>query len=133
METDEPTSGQTVNYGIQQSGGVSQVGVQAVGPRASAVSGDVHMNAGLPSGRAEIADLIRALRRLLDEHQGELPDPAGTRVTAEILHEEIERPEPDASVVRRMLSRLSSSVQPVAALSAAVAQIAEAVKAILGA
>lgn len=137
MEQDDqaqtPPRANTINYGIQQSGGVSQVGVQAVGPKASAVSGDVHMGAGLPSARAEAADLIRALRRLLEEHRDELPDPSGTRVTAEILGEEIERPEPDSGVVGRMLARLSSSVQPVAVLSAAVAQIAEAVKAIIGA
>jgi hypothetical protein len=122
-----------VNYGIQQSGGVSQVGVQAVGPKARAVSGDVHMGAAPSSGRAEVGELIRTLQRLLEEYKAELSDPVGARAAAEILREEIERPEPEPGVVRRMLDRLSRFVQPVTVLSAAVAQIAEAVKAILGA
>ena len=121
-----------VNYGVQQSGGVSHVGVQAVGPGARARAGDVHMNTAPPAGRAALDDLIGALRQLLEEHGGELADPAGVRATADILREEIDRPEPDPGVVRRMLGRLAGAVQPVAALSAAVAQIAEAVKAVLG-
>lgn len=131
MEHDEPTRS-SVNYGIQQSGGVSQVGVQAVGPGARAISDGVHMSAAqLSADRTQVADLISDLRRLLEEHRDELADPDGARVAAEILHEEIERPEPDPGVVRRMLGRLSNIVQPVALLSAAITQIAEAIKTLL--
>jgi hypothetical protein len=117
------------NYGIQQYGGVSQVGAQAVGRNARASAGDVTIGAAT---QPDVLELVRTLRRLVAEHSAELPDPGGASATAEILHDELELSEPDPGVVRRMLDRLAGLVQPVAVVSAAVAQTAEAVRGLLG-
>lgn len=111
------------NYGIQQSGGQSFVGNQAVGPGAKAVSRDIQLTAGSEGERAQ--RLLGALEELLERHAAELP--GTTKATAEILREELDRPEPDRGVLGRLLERLTALVKPVPPLVTAVTQLSEAI------
>lgn len=111
------------NYGIQQSGGQSTVGNQAVGPGAKAVSRDIHL---APGAEGETTQrLLETLEGLLDRHSAELP--GTTKATAEILREELNRPEPDRGVLGRLLERLTTLVKPVPPLVTAVTQLSEAI------
>ncbi|MEV1147507.1 hypothetical protein, partial [Micromonospora sp. NPDC049799] len=62
-----------INYGIQQTGGTSQVGNQAVGPGAYAVGGGLHATA---PPAVDVAALVRQLVEVVERHRAELPGPA---------------------------------------------------------
>jgi hypothetical protein len=111
------------NYGIQQSGGQSIVGNQAVGPGAKAVSRDIHLAPGSDGERTQ--RLLETLEALLERHSAELP--GTTKATAEILREELNRPEPDRGLLGRLLERLTTLVKPVPPLVTAVTQLSEAI------
>jgi hypothetical protein len=113
------------NYGIQQSGGQSIVGNQAVGPGAKAVSRDIRLASG--AGGETTERLLAKLEELLERHDAELP--GTTKATAEILREELNRPEPDRGVLGRLLERLTTLVKPVPPLVTAVTQLSEAIHA----
>ncbi|HEV8561121.1 MAG TPA: hypothetical protein VGR06_32755 [Actinophytocola sp.] len=110
------------NYGIQQSGGTMNVGNQAVGQNARATSHGQQFTA--PTNTTE---LLTELMTLLDRHSAELP---GTAVaTAEILHDELTKPQPDPGVVSRILDRLTTLVKPVTPLVNTVAELTKAINA----
>lgn len=110
----------SANYGIQQSGGTSNVGNQAVGPNARAVSHGLHFTP--PAGTS---DLLAELMTLLDRHRAELP---GTAVaTAELLQDELATTQPDRGKLTRILDKLTTLVKPVTPLVNTVADITKAV------
>jgi hypothetical protein len=102
------------NYGIQQSGGTSNVGNQAVGPKARAISHNLHFTAGLND-----------LMTLLERHRDELPPT--TIATAERLQEELAKPQPDRRVLTRVMDQLTTLVKPVTPLVNTVAELAKAI------
>ncbi len=110
------------NYGIQQSGGTMNVGNQAVGKGASATS---HGQQFTPP--TNTAELITELMTLLDRHSAELPGTAAA--TAEILKDELTKPQPDRGVVSRILDRLTTLVKPVTPLVNTVAELTKAINA----
>ncbi|MEU0878287.1 hypothetical protein ABZ345_06780 [Lentzea sp. NPDC005914] len=114
------------NYGIQQSGGVSNVGNQAVGPHARAISHGL-------SFTAAPGELMAELMTLLERHRAELPDAADEAdAAAEELQDELDAPEPDRGVIARTLERLTNLVKPVAPLVETVGEITKAVDSAFG-
>lgn len=109
------------NYGIQQSGGVSNVGNQAVGQHARAVSHGLTFTAA--PGNAE---LMTQLMALLESHRAEVPDEAVE--VAEELQDELDSPEPDRGVIARMLERLNNMVKPVAPLVDTVGELTKSIE-----
>ncbi|HEV2782794.1 MAG TPA: hypothetical protein VGX25_25670 [Actinophytocola sp.] len=110
----------SANYGIQQSGGTSNVGNQAVGPHARAISHGQRFTA--PAGAGE---LLTELMTLLDRHRAELP--ATAVATAERLREELAKPEPDRGTLSRILDKLNTVVKPVTPLVNTVAELTKAI------
>lgn len=113
-----------INYGVQQHGGTSQVGNQAVGPGAYASGGSLHASG--PTG-ADVVALVRQLVEVVDRHRGDLPEPAMT-VAAQV-RDELSRPEPRPDRVEALLQRLAALVAPVAPVAAAVTEVIRAVQA----
>ncbi|WP_441246680.1 DUF5955 family protein [Kitasatospora sp. McL0602] len=124
--------GPVTNAGIQQYGGHSQVGNQAVGTGARAVAGQIGFQTALPDQRADVGELIALIRQLLADHQAVLPDQGATQVELRRIQEELEEAEPQPGLLRRSLDRISSFVQPVAPLVTAVAQLTQALQGTLG-
>jgi hypothetical protein len=122
------TPGPTGNSGVQQFGGTSQVGNQAVGTNARAVAGSVGFQTALPIERIDPAELLTLIERLLDQHREALPDQAGTQVELRRIREELDEEEPQPGVLRRSLDRITAFVQPVAPLVVAVAQLTTALQ-----
>ncbi|GAB2727228.1 hypothetical protein [Kitasatospora kifunensis] len=122
----------SVNHGIQQSGGHMQIGNQAVGRGAQAVTGGVSFGAAGSVQGADAGELLALIERLLTEHRDALPEQDGVRVELRRLREELEEAEPQPGVLRRALERLTSFVQPVAPLVVAAGQLAQAVEGALG-
>ncbi|TDB81871.1 hypothetical protein [Micromonospora sp. KC721] len=114
-----------INYGIQQSGGTSQVGNQAVGPGASATGGSLHATA---PPAVDVAGLLRQLTEVVDRHRGALPEPAVT-VAAQV-RAELSRPEPRPARVAELLRRLAELAAPVAPVAAAVTEVIRAVQSV---
>ncbi|MEU4570369.1 hypothetical protein [Micromonospora sp. NPDC023956] len=110
---------ESVNYGIQQSGGVSQVGNQAVGPGAYAVGGR------LSTSSADVDTLVRRLVEALDTHRDEVPEPA--RPTAVAVRDVLTVPDADPARVRGLLERLAVLAAPVAPITAAVTELLKVV------
>jgi hypothetical protein len=110
----------SANFGIQQSGGTSNVGNQAVGPPARAVSHGLRFTA--PAGTGE---LLAELMTLLDRHRAELPGNAVA--TAEELRDELAKPQPDRGVLTRILDKLTTLVKPVTPLVTTVAELTKTV------
>ncbi|RLK25597.1 hypothetical protein DER29_3606 [Micromonospora sp. M71_S20] len=106
------------NYGIQQFGGVSQVGNQAVGPGAYASGGSLW--AAAPAG-VDAPALVRQLLEVLDRHRGELSEPA--RVTAAQLRAELTRPDAEPGRVTGLLQRLAVVAAPVTPVATAVGEL----------
>lgn len=113
------------NYGIQQSGGVSNVGNQAVGSHARAVSHGLSFTAGPAT-----SELLTELMTLLERHRAELPDSADS--VAEELQDELDSAEPDRGVIARTLERLTNLVRPVAPLVETVGELTKAVDSAFG-
>jgi hypothetical protein len=113
------------NYGIHQSGGVSNVGNQAVGPHARAVSHGLSFTAAPETGA-----LMTELMTLLERHRAELPDTADE--TAEELQDELDSPKPDRGRIARMLERLTALVKPVAPLVETVGELTKSVNSAFG-
>ncbi|MFE9770613.1 DUF5955 family protein [Streptomyces sp. NPDC005931] len=114
-----------VNNGVMISGGTHHVGNQAVGQGARAYSGSVSFQ---PGDAERTAALLAEVERLLEEHRAELADPAATAREVRRLREELEEREPQSTVLRRALDRLTEFVQPVAPLAVAVGQLAQSVQ-----
>ena len=113
------------NYGIQQSGGVSNVGNQAVGQNARAISHGLQFTAA-PANN----ELVTELMTLLERHRAELPDEVDE--AAEELQDELDSPEPDRGVIARTLERLNNMVRPVAPLVETVGELTKAVDSAFG-
>lgn len=108
----------SINYGIQQSGGTSNVGNQAVGPNARATSHGLRF-----TGATE--ELLTELMTLLDRHRAELPDTVAA--TAERLQDELAKPQPDRRMLTRILDSLTTLVKPVTPLVNTVAELTKAI------
>ncbi|MFJ5211982.1 DUF5955 family protein [Streptomyces nigra] len=132
MRHDDGPQDPPVNNGIVISGGSHYVGNQAVGHRAQAFSGSVSFPAQAPGQAARTAELLAQVERLLQEHRAALADPDATDRELRRLREELEEEEPQPSVLRRALDRLTAFVQPVAPLVTAVGQLAQSVQALPG-
>jgi hypothetical protein len=126
--SDEPTGARVLNLGVQQYGGHSSVGNQAVGPGARAVAGRVTVQAPSADQRAEVEALLLLVERLLDEHRAVLPDQESPRTELRRLREELDEETPEPGVVRRALERLALFAQPAAPLAAAVAELTRVVQ-----
>ncbi|MET9230082.1 DUF5955 family protein [Lentzea sp. NPDC003310] len=117
------------NYGIQQSGGVSNVGNQAVGQNARAVSHGLHFTAAPATD-----ELVAQLKALLERHRADLPGTADEATeAADELQDELDAPEPDQGRVARILERLTGMVRPVAPLVETVGELTRAVDGAFGA
>lgn len=116
------------NYGIQQSGGVSNVGNQAVGQNARAISHGLSFTAAPATG-----ELMAQLTTLLERHRAELPDTAeeAGEAVAE-LQDELESDEPDRGVIARTLERITNLVRPVTPLVETVGELTQAVDSAFG-
>ncbi|PZG17207.1 hypothetical protein C1I95_15965 [Micromonospora craterilacus] len=112
----------SANYGIQQSGGVSQVGNQAVGPGAHAVGGALWATA--PG--VDVPALVARLVEVLDRHRDELPD--ATRAVAAELRLQLARQNPEPARVTALLQRLAALAAPVAPVASAVTEVLRAVQ-----
>ncbi|MFI5527892.1 DUF5955 family protein [Kitasatospora sp. NPDC051853] len=113
------------NYGVQQSGGHSQVGNQAVGPGARAIAHQIAFQSAAPSHRIE--ELLTTIEQLLAAHATELPNPETPQVELRRLREELAEDEPQPGVLRRALDRLTAVAVPIAPLATAVAELTTAV------
>ncbi|MFJ8042693.1 hypothetical protein ACIRBX_19600 [Kitasatospora sp. NPDC096147] len=116
------------NYGVQQSGGHSQVGNQAIGPNARAVAHQIAFQSAAPAGSAErIEQLLTTIQQLLTAHAAELPDPDAPQVELRRLREELDEAEPQPGVLRRALDRLAAIAVPIVPLATAVAELSTVV------
>ncbi|MFD5830084.1 hypothetical protein [Lentzea sp. NPDC060358] len=128
MTEGKPVPDSSPNHGIQQSGGVSNVGNQAVGQNARAISHGLRFTV-----TPATTDLVTELKALLERHRAELPGTADEAVeAAEELEDELDSPEPDRSVVARVLQRLNAMVKPVAPLVETVGELTNAVETAFG-
>ena len=120
------------NYGIQQSGGVSNVGNQAVGQNARAISHGLSFTAAPATGE-QTGELMTQLMALLERHRAELPDTAdeADEAAAE-LQDELESDEPDRGVIARTLERITNLVRPVTPLVETVGELTKAVDSAFG-
>lgn len=118
------------NQGIQQYGGTMNVGVQAVGHRARAQSGSVHL--GHPPAEASIVDLLASVRELIQQHQDALPETSSAITAMDILDAELDQDEPSKSTVVRLLARLTNLVSPVKPVAEAVTELTKAMHTVLG-
>ncbi|MFI7553359.1 hypothetical protein ACIBQ2_26875 [Micromonospora sediminimaris] len=116
------TSDNSINFGVQHSGGVSQVGNQAVGPGAHAVGGTLWATA--PG--VDVPALVAQLVQTLDRHRDELPEPA--RAVAAELRVQLARPDPEPARVTVLLQRLAALAAPVAPVASAVTEVLRAVQ-----
>ncbi|GGU73839.1 hypothetical protein [Lentzea flava] len=114
-----------LNQGIIQTGGVSNIGNQAVGQNARAVSHGLSFTAA-PAN----TELMTQLMALLERHSAEVPEE--TVEVAEELQDELDAPEPDRGVIARMLERLTNLVKPVAPLVEAVGELTKSVNSAFG-
>ncbi|MFE5207102.1 hypothetical protein [Streptomyces sp. NPDC056600] len=118
-----------VNHGIQQYGGHSQVGNQAVGQGARAEAGQVAVGAAFTGEQsARVEELLTRIELLLDQHQDELADTGAPRVELRRLREELAESEPQPGVLRRALDRLTAIAEPVVPLATAVGELARLVQ-----
>lgn len=117
----------SANYGIQQSGGSSHVGNQAVGPGAYAVGGT---SWSVQGASGDIGDLLRRVEELLDRHGGELPEQA--RVTVGELRAELTGGRAQPGAVTRLVERLALLAAPVAPVAVAVGELARVINATMG-
>lgn len=123
-----------VNNGLMISGGTHYVGNQAIGHRAQAFSGSVGFqpqDAGQAAART--AELLVLVEQLLSEHRAALAEPEATTRELRRLREELDEEEPQPTVLRRALDRLTEFVQPVTPLAVAVGELAQTVRGTLGA
>jgi hypothetical protein len=113
-----------VNEGIQQSGGISITGTQAVGRGARAY--------GVASAGADTTALLRSLRELIDEHRAEVRDPAAADDALVTFAEELAEKPADPGALERMLNRLNQLVVPFGPLASAIGDIAQAFRGVAG-
>jgi hypothetical protein len=129
-EADRPEP--PVNNGLVISGGTQYVGNQAIGHRAQAFSGSVGFQPQDAEQAARTAQLLVLVEQLLNEHRAALADPEATTRELRRLREELDEEEPEPTVLRRALDRLTAFVQPVTPLAIAVGELAQTVRGALG-
>ncbi|MEU9334092.1 DUF5955 family protein [Streptomyces sp. NPDC048290] len=122
-----------VNNGVVIQGGTHYVGNQAVGHRAQAFSGSVSFQRQDGDGAARTAELLALVERLLEEHRDALADPDATTRELRRLREELDEEEPQPTVLRRALDRLTAFTEPIAPLAVAVGELSTMVRGVLGA
>ncbi|CAM5281153.1 DUF5955 family protein [Streptomyces fumanus] len=128
MRDDEGHQEPPVNHGVVISGGTHYVGNQAVGQGARAFTGSVSFPPQNAEQAARTAELLDRVERLLQEHREALADPEATGRELRRLREELDEEEPQPTVLRRALDRLTAFVQPVGPLVTAVGQLAQSVQ-----
>jgi hypothetical protein len=128
MRDDQGPPEPPVNNGLVISGGTHYVGNQAVGHGAQAFSGAVSFAPPNAEQAARTAELLDQVERLLQEHREALADPEATTRELRRLREELDEEEPQPTVLRRALDRLTAFVQPVGPLVTAVGQLAQSVQ-----
>jgi hypothetical protein len=122
MSDEFPLSG--VNEGIQQSGGISIAGTQAVGRGAQAY--------GVAPAAADTTALLRSLRELIDAHRAEVLDPAAADDALVTFAEELAGKPADPGALERLLNRLNRLVVPFGPLASAIGDIAQAFRGVAG-
>ncbi|ELP66964.1 DUF5955 family protein [Streptomyces turgidiscabies] len=123
-----------VNNGLVINGGTHYVGNQAIGNQAQAFSGSVAFQPqDAAQTAARTAELLALIEQLLSEHRESLPDPESTTRELRRLREELDEEEPQPTVLRRALARLTDFVQPVTPLVVAVGELTQTVRGALGA
>ncbi|MFJ5266316.1 DUF5955 family protein [Streptomyces sp. NPDC088387] len=138
MGNDDPRPGDPrhdppVNNGLVIKGGTHYVGNQAIGHRAQAFSGSVAFQPPSTEQAARTAELLARVEQLLEEHRDALADPEATTRELRRLREELDEEEPQPTVLRRALDRLTEFVQPVTPLAVAVGELTQTVRGALGA
>ena len=122
-----------VNNGLVINGGTHYVGNQAIGHQAQAFSGSVSFQPqDAEQTAARMSELIVRVEQLLSEHREALADPEATTRELRRLREELDEAEPEPTVLRRALDRLTAFVQPVTPLAVAVGELAQTVRGALG-
>ncbi|NEA62881.1 hypothetical protein G3I56_09805 [Streptomyces sp. SID12488] len=110
-------------------GGTHYVGNQAIGHRAQAFSGSVGFQPqGAEQAAARMTELLVQVEQLLAQHREALADPEATTRELRRLREELDEEEPEPTVLRRALDRLTEFVQPVTPLVLAVGELAQTVR-----
>ncbi|MEU1054385.1 DUF5955 family protein [Streptomyces sp. NPDC005876] len=128
MRDDRGRQEPAVNNGLVISGGTHYVGNQAVGQGAQAFAGSVSFSPQDAEQAARTARLLDQVESLLQEHREALADPEATSRELRRLREELDEEEPQPTVLRRALDRLTAFVQPVGPLVTAVGQLAQSVQ-----
>jgi uncharacterized membrane protein YccC len=128
MRDDHGRQEPPVNHGLVVNGGTHYVGNQAVGQGAQAISGPVSFPPPDAAQAGRTAELLVRVERLLQEHRALLSDPEATTRELRRLREELDEAEPQPTVLRRALDRLTAFVQPVAPLVTVVGQLAQSVQ-----
>ncbi|WP_241827058.1 hypothetical protein [Streptomyces graminilatus] len=122
-----------VNNGLVINGGTHYVGNQAIGHGAQAFSGSVGFE---PRDDEQIAarmsELLLYVEQLLTEHREALADPEATTRELRRLREELDEDQPEPTVLRRALDRLTAFAQPVTPLVVAVGELTQSVRGALG-
>jgi hypothetical protein len=122
-----------VNNGLVINGGTHYVGNQAIGDHAQAFSGSVAFQPqDAERAAARLSELLVQVEQLLSEHREALADPDATTRELRRLREELDEEEPEPTVLRRALDRLTAFVQPVTPLAIAVGELAQTVRGVLG-
>ncbi|GGS62222.1 DUF5955 family protein [Streptomyces griseoviridis] len=128
MRDDQERHDPPVNNGLVINGGTHHVGNQAVGHHARAYSGSVSFSPQDREQAARTAELLTRVDQLLQEHRAALADPDAAGRELGRLREELDEAEPQPTVLRRALDRLTGFVQPVGPLVTAVGQLAASVQ-----
>jgi hypothetical protein len=113
------------NYGISVTGGSFTAGAAAVGKHARATN--ISTGDALDDARTH----LRALLDLLHAHAGELTRPDETIAVAELARRELEADEPNKQSVLGWLKVVASGAGSIAAISAAVTAVQQAIAALL--
>jgi Family of unknown function (DUF5955) len=79
----------------------------------------------------EIRELLALLRRELEAHEHEVPDPDGIRGSADLVEKELQSEHPNLHAVRTLLSGMVSGVGQVASLADVVVRLQHAIGAML--
>jgi len=110
------------NEGIIVTGGSFQATSVAVGRNAQSIVGSA-ADTLTARGEDELAAMLQALLRAVQEHAGELGDPEQAVALTGRVAEELGRESPDVPTVRGFLDRLAGLAGPATTIATAVAAI----------
>lgn len=110
------------NEGIVVTGGSFQATSVAVGQNAQSIVNSA-TDALTSRGADDLAAKLDELLRAVQEHEGELPDPAQAYQLTSRAAEELGRDSPDVPTALGFLDRLAELAKPAATVAAAVASV----------